>query len=60
MFSQNTFCRICEKHTVHENGKCVVCERVKTHAAFEAWMKLSNEEKLLELKREIDKLKKRL
>lgn len=58
MFSHTSYCIVCKAETLHEDQACVICKNAKIAEAHLAWKRLSLEEKIESLKRDLDNLNK--
>ena len=55
-FLRNMYCHICEKETSHNHMKCISCEERKYREKIAKWNALTNDEKLSDLRKRIEKL----
>jgi len=46
MIAQMTYCRICDKETMHHSTKCTVCAERERRLERAKWLALTSEEKI--------------
>jgi hypothetical protein len=56
VMARHSWCHVCRRDTLHHNGWCCHCEKLKEEAKVRAWESMSIEDKLTDLCKRIENL----